>query len=178
MNKDVDNTTDADTRWPDAPTPADADLRVATLDLPYPEVAPLRAGVEAIGRFVKVRVTGPADAQFALRHPWISTDIGLPGAYIPLDGAIRIAAGRAKIAVCTDRALTAFMALVAGALVLGSITAAVQDPGWWSAGIALLVCAMAAWCYRRAERAKAKVVADALEALGTVEAGPLARSTD
>ena len=94
-----------DTSWPDAPTPTKADLRVATLDLPYPASLTLNVGEEITGRLVTVRATGPADASFSLRHPFISTDVGLPGAGIPLDGSIKLAAGRARVAVYTNRTL-------------------------------------------------------------------------
>jgi hypothetical protein len=97
---------------------------------------------------------------------------------MPLDGSIHLAAGRARVAVYTNRTPVAFLALVAGALALASIIWAVQEPGWWNAGMAVLACATVTWCYRRAERAIPKVVADALDALGTVQAGPRARSAN
>ena len=161
--------TQCDSSWPAPPTPTKADLRVATLDLPYPTPLTLHAGKESTGRLVTVRATGPAEASFCLRHPFISTDVGLPGAGIPLDGSIKLAAGRARVAVYTNRTAAAFVGLMAGGLAVGSVVFAAQEPDWWSISIAFAACGVLWWCFRRAMGAVPKVVGDALDALRTIE---------
>jgi hypothetical protein len=154
--------------WPGAPVPSKAEFRVATLDLPYPTSLALHAGEEVTGRLVTVRATGPSDASFSLRHAFISIDLGLPGVGIPLDGAIALGAGRARVAVYTNRAGAAFVGLVAGGLAVGSVGFAVRAPDWVSISMAVLACGTLWWCYRRAREAVPKVVADALDALRTI----------
>ena len=112
-----------------------------------------------------------AEAVFSLRHRFISTDIGLPGAGMPLDGSIHISEGRARVDVYTNGPFAAFVVLVFGSLVLGSIVMAIRNPGWEQTTVTDIICAIAWWSFRRAKRAVPKVVADALTALGTIHAG-------
>jgi hypothetical protein len=88
---------------------------------------------------------------------------------MPLDGSIRLVGGHARVAVYTNTTVAVFVGLVAGGLAMASVVFAVQTPDWESICFAFVVCGTVWWCYRRAKGAVAKVVADALDALRTIE---------
>lgn len=152
-----------DTMWPKPPKLGRAALRLATLDVPFQTAFPAEG--EATGLLVKVRVSGPARATFALRHAYISSDLGLPAAGVPLEGGIHVQDGRARVAVYTSAVSFAFTGLIVAAMVLLGLSSIVQEPWPWNVAWLVALLAMLNWSYRRAKAALPRVVSDAVQAL-------------
>jgi hypothetical protein len=114
---------------------------------------------------VKVRISGPAEATFKLRHSFISSDVGLPCAGIPLEGGIRVQDGRAKVVVYTSAVWAALVGGIVSFMGLFGLAIVVHDGGMgnilWLASFLMLLL----WSYRRTQTGIQRVASDAVLAL-------------
>ena len=154
-----------DTAWPEPPNPDRTGFRLATLDVPFHATTALPPEGEITGLLVTVRLSGPDRATFTLRHAHISSDVGLPGAGIPLEGGIHIQDSRARVAVYTSTFWIAFVGFVLGVMVLIGVTSLVTQPGVWNTFWLFSLLLMLNWSYRRTKAAIPRVVSDALDAV-------------
>jgi hypothetical protein len=159
---------DPDGTWPAPPNPASAAFRVAKLTVPFRGDLPPVG--EATGLLVKVQAVGTAHATFVLRHAFIGSDVGLPGAGIPLEGGLHVQDGRARVAVYTSTFRALFVGLVMLFIVLFGASLVVYEGGMGSIAWLAMVVALVYWSYRRAKRGVELVVADAVATLERLRA--------
>jgi hypothetical protein len=154
--------------WPESPNPAHTSLRLVRLSVPFRTAFPSEG--EATGLLVKVLISGPAEATFRLRHSFISSDVGLPGAGIPLEGGIRVQDGRARVVVYTSAVWAAFVGGIVSFMVLSGLAIVVHEGGMWNIVWLASFLMLLLWSYRRMQTGIRRVASDAVLALERLSA--------
>lgn len=132
---------------------------------------------DATGRLVRMKRAATGDYVFTLRHSWISADLGLPGAGLPLDGILRLTPGVAHASVFTPLGPVAFLASICAVGVSVSVGVLAKDPSVWNA-----LC-LAPWLWfactrwRNAKRAVRTLAEDAVAVLNTFQERASRRTT-
>jgi hypothetical protein len=157
-------------RWLSQPTPSPIPeclprgLTLATAQAPADSSLRLPVGAEASGRLVMLRATSPTQAVFALRHSFVSTDMGLPIGY-PLVGTAELAEGTARATVQVPRA-TAVLTGAAILLALGiMLSVALLQPSSWNVVVAVYGVALILSAGTRAWRGIKEIGPDAVMVL-------------
>jgi hypothetical protein len=157
-------------RWLSQPTPSPIPeclprgLTIATAQAPADSSLRLPVGAEASGRLVMLRATSPTQAVFALRHSFVSTDMGLPIGY-PLVGTAELAEGTARATVQVPRA-TAVLTGAAILLALGiMLSVALLQPSSWNVVVAVYGVALILSAGTRAWRGIKEIGPDAVMVL-------------
>lgn len=156
-------------------------MALTTAEAPVPVPLFLPVGVEKSGRLVALRVISPSEAVFALRHAWVSADLGFPVAY-PLVGTAQASRGAVTATVVVSRpAAAASAAVVALALLLllALLSACVREPSLWTTSVAILFAGVLTNHGRHMRRGLRALASDAVavvQGLGEEHGSPDSRA--